>query len=171
MSKKNILGFAVALVVLFVVIFVAKPGLNSQNNSALILDTASISSNGVLAAEIESYDFGTISMKKGDVKYSLKIKNIGNEAVTIGKIYTSCMCTIASILTNGKKFGPYGMQGHGFIPKVGEIMEPGSEAKVEVVFDPNAHGPAGVGRIERVVIIENSAGRDLEFGFTALVTP
>ena len=50
-------------------------------------------------------------------------------------------------------------------------MNPGDDAVVEVVFDPAAHGPAGIGPIERVVTIENSAGRPLELAFNATVTP
>jgi len=81
------------------------------------------------------------------------------------------MCTTASLIKNNKAFGPYGMQGHGFIPKINEVMNPGEEATVDVVFDPAAHGPAGVGRIERIATIENNAGKPLELGFTATVTP
>lgn len=81
------------------------------------------------------------------------------------------MCTTATLMMGGKQFGPYGMPGHGFIPKINETMDAGEEATVEVVFDPAAHGPAGVGRIERGITIENNAGRPLELGFTALVTP
>jgi hypothetical protein len=62
------------------------------------------------------------------------------------------------------------MPGHGFIPSIGEILDAGASVDVEVVFDPAAHGPAGVGRIERVVTLENSAGAPLEFRFSANVT-
>ncbi|KKT83316.1 MAG: hypothetical protein UW81_C0021G0020, partial [Candidatus Giovannonibacteria bacterium GW2011_GWC2_44_9] len=41
----------------------------------------------------------------------------------------------------------------------------------EVVFDPAAHGPAGVGRIERAVYLENSASEALQLKFSATVTP
>ena len=42
---------------------------------------------------------------------------------------------------------------------------------VEVVFDPTAHGPAGVGKIERVVTLENNSSSDLNIMFSAFVTP
>lgn len=81
------------------------------------------------------------------------------------------MCTTAVLVIDDKRSGPYGMPGHGFIPKINETMNVGEEATVEVIFDPAAHGPAGVGRIERKITIENNAGQSLELEFTALVTP
>ena len=81
------------------------------------------------------------------------------------------MCT-TSVLQNGeKKFGPYGMPGHGFIPKMNAVVDSGEEVLVDVTFDPAAHGPAGVGTIQRVVILENSAGENMEFQISANVTP
>ena len=168
--QKNIIGVAIALIVLLGIVWIAKP--NPQINKETASLSSSPNSNGILSVEGSSdYDFGTVSMAKGDVKYLFKIKNTGTEAVVINKIYTSCMCTTATIDIGNKKFGPYGMPGHGFIPKINEALNPGEEADVEVTFDPKAHGPAGVGRIERVVSIENNTGQPLEFGFTATVTP
>lgn len=168
MNKSNIVGFAVAVLVLAGIIWIAQT--NTQNSA----DTASVSSgnDGSLTAEEMDFDFGSISMAAGNVKHSFKIKNAGAVAATIGKMYTSCMCTTAILEVNGEKFGPYGMPGHGFIPKIEQTINPGEEAIVEVVFDPAAHGPAGVGRIERMVVIEQDGGRQpLELGFTATVTP
>jgi len=81
------------------------------------------------------------------------------------------MCTTASLIKGGEKFGPYGMPGHGFFPSLNQRIEPGEEASLEVVFDPAAHGPAGVGRIDRIVNLENNAGKPLELVFSATVTP
>ena len=67
--------------------------------------------------------------------------------------------------------GPYGMPGHGFIPKINETLNSGEEALVEVVFEPAAHGPAGVGPIQRAIAIENNAGEPVELLFAAIVTP
>ncbi|MBI5798635.1 MAG: hypothetical protein HZB10_01760, partial [Candidatus Yonathbacteria bacterium] len=87
------------------------------------------------------------------------------------KLFTSCMCTTASITADGKNFGPFGMQGHGFIPPISATIAPNATATVDVTFDPNAHGPAGVGYIQRTVFIENSAGDPLEINFSVTVTP
>lgn len=127
--------------------------------------------NVELSADETAYDFGTISMAEGEVSHTFKISNVSALPVSIEKIYTSCMCTTATLDVEGEKFGPYGMPGHGFIPKINKTLNSGSEAMVEVVFDPAAHGPSGVGKIERKIIIENNGGQPLELGFSAIVTP
>lgn len=163
--NKIIIGI-IALLLLGGVVWIARP--NSQSTAA----TLSTSNNGTLTVEeANNYNFGTISMAAGKVTHSFKIKNTGNETVTINKMYTSCMCTTALLRKGDKQFGPYGMPGHGAIPKIGQAINPNEEATVEVIFDPAAHGPAGVGRIQRTVTIENNAGQPLELGFTVLVTP
>lgn len=142
------------------------PG-SSEKKSEKVAQT----SENALFADETVYDFGSISMVAGNVSYTFKISNLSALPVAIEKIYTSCMCTTASLDAGGEKFGPYGMPGHGFIPKINKTLDPGTEATVEVVFDPAAHGPSGVGRIERNIIIENNGGKALELRFTAVVTP
>lgn len=117
-----------------------------------------------------SYDFGVISMAKGKVTKKFILKNNTPEAIAAEKLYTSCMCTQATLVKGDERFGPFGMPAHGKIPEINEDIEPGQEAGVEVVFDPAAHGPAGVGPIEREVILETSDGR-LKFKFKAQVAP
>lgn len=166
MNKTTIIGIVIVIIVLGGIVWIARPNSQSAPTASL-----SSSSNGTLEAEETNFDFGTISMAAGNVKHRFKIKNVGNSPVTVRKIYTSCMCTTSVLVIDGKRFGPYGMPGHGFIPKIDETMSVGEEAAIEVVFDPAAHGPAGVGRIQRTITIENNTGQPLEFGFTALVTP
>ncbi len=163
--NKTIISIAAVVFILGGLIWIARP--SSQSKAA-----PPLTSNGTLTVEeTNDYNFGTISMAAGSVTHQFKIKNTGNEAVNIGKMYTSCMCTTALLIAGGKQFGPYGMPGHGFIPAIDQSINSGEEAIVEVVFDPAAHGPAGVGRIQRVVTMENNAGKPIEFQFTATVTP
>ena len=64
------------------------------------------------------------------------------------------------------------MVGHGgTVPKANEIIKAGESRKLRVVFDHNAHGPAGVGIINRVVTLEDNGGGILEFEIKAVVTP
>lgn len=130
-----------------------------------------VKGTGSLKAVEEKFDFGSISMANGNVKHTFTVKNTGDSAVSVDKMYTSCMCTTATMIKGEKKYGPFGMPGHSPIPKISAVLEPGEEVTVEAVFDPNAHGPAGVGKIERVIVLENSAGAPVELGFTAMVTP
>lgn len=124
-----------------------------------------------LAAPETSYDFGTISMAGGLVRHTFTIRNSQGEPFRVGKVYTSCMCTTALLSLRGRQFGPYGMPGHGGIGDIGAELAPEETASVEVVFDPAAHGPAGVGKIERVAVVENTDGVPFELHFSAVVTP
>ncbi|MFN7088885.1 MAG: DUF1573 domain-containing protein [Candidatus Paceibacteria bacterium] len=136
-------------------------------------NTAQLSSglSGELIVEETAFDFGQISMAKGKVKHEFKLKNKGNTPVAITKLYTSCMCTTASLIIEKSRRGPFGMLGHGFIPKFKEVIESGQEFSVEVVFDPAAHGPAGVGKVERAIYLEQESGERLELIITATVIP
>ena len=166
MKKNNyiIIGI-ISILALTGLIWFARPSPSGNN-----LANVSSGSPDDLAAEESDFDFGQVSMAAGKVSHVFKIKNTGGEVLTVSKLYTSCMCTVASLISGGKKFGPFGMAGHGFIPKINASVASGSEADVEVVFDPAAHGPAGVGPIERVIYLETSAG-EKQFGIKAVVIP
>ncbi len=127
---------------------------------------------GELVAENGSFDFGEVRMAKGVVNTTFAVQNSGSKPVRITKVYTSCMCTQASLaLPGGKLLGPFGMPGHGLIPALNATLESGEEATVEVTFDPAAHGPAGIGNISRIVYLENDGGAPLTLNFTAKVVP
>lgn len=127
---------------------------------------------GALVSARPYYDFGTISMAAGNVSTTYRIKNQGVAPLTINRIFTSCMCTTAMLLTtNGRKQGPFGMPGHGPLKSVSAPLAPGEVALLELVFDPAAHGPSGIGRIERVVTVNAKGTPPLELGMVALVRP
>jgi len=128
-------------------------------------------SNGFLSAEETSFDFGNVSMAKGKVSHIFKIKNNSSEAVDVTKLYTSCMCTQVTLINKNSKKGPFGMAGMSFIPEIQETINSGSEAEVEVVFNPAAHGPAGLGRIQRTISLENNSKSRLDISISASVTP
>lgn len=123
-----------------------------------------------LTVEQTKHDFGTISMARGKVKNAYALKNTGAGDITLKKIYTSCMCTEATLILGDRRVGPFGMAGHGVIPSINEKIPAGAEFSVEAVFDPAAHGPAGVGLIQRVVFLETSQGTT-ELEFSAAVEP
>lgn len=124
-----------------------------------------------LASVSPFFDFGKISMAAGNVSKVYWIKNISGAPLTVTQLSTSCMCTVATLITPAGKKGPFGMPGHGPASRLAERLAAGASAQVEVVFDPAAHGPAGIGQTDRVVTIENDAGLPLELRFSAMVTP
>ncbi|PIP69011.1 hypothetical protein CO033_02260 [Candidatus Nomurabacteria bacterium CG_4_9_14_0_2_um_filter_32_10] len=118
------------------------------------------------------YDFGTISMKDGDVSKTFKVTNGTSLDILIPSLTTSCMCTRAYFIEpGGNKNGPFGMQGMGVVPKLNKTIKAGESADIEVIYDPNAHGPAGVGMIDRFIYLEDSEGNKLQFEIKARVTP
>src|SRR3989344_3145671 len=163
--KRIILVLVVALLVLVGFWYAKKVSLKDANVPAAAAGV------GFIKSEETSFNFGEISMAAGKVRHEFKVRNSASEPVKITSIYSSCMCTEATLIKNGNKRGPYGMPGHGFVPKVGETMAPNEEAIISVEFDPAAHGAAGVGPISRVVAIETSDGARVDLEINALIKP
>lgn len=169
MENKNniIIWSAIILVIIFGFIWISRRSTENQIPAALL------TGQSAFAAAESFFDFGKISMAKGNASHDFRIKNIGPKPINITKIYTSCMCTTAILqMSSGKELGPYGMPGHGgFAPAISQIVAPGEEIMVKAIFDPTAHGPAGVGPIERAIYVENDSGKPVEIQFKAIVTP
>jgi len=145
-----------------------------SNNSKTETPTAAINDKfkGVLTFEKSQYDFGTVSMAKGKISKEFTLENKSQGDVKIGEVFTSCMCTEAELKAGNETAGPFGMQGHGLARSANLIVKPGEEMIVKVIFDPAAHGPSGVGPIERQVAIYTSASKDpIVLEFKAVVTP
>ena len=133
--------------------------------------TAAAPGSRALVAREQFFDFGPISMRAGNVSHRFWFRNEGLDPATIHRVYTSCMCTTATLVKGMRTIGSYGMPGHGPLPVVDQTLEPKEVAYVDVVFDPAAHGPAGLGRTERTVTIETRSGAPLTVAFVAMVTP
>ncbi|MDO8522596.1 MAG: DUF1573 domain-containing protein [bacterium] len=118
------------------------------------------------------YDFGTISMKNWNVTKEFTVTNPTSEDITIKTVLTSCMCTTAFIVgADSRLKGPFSMPGMGYVPPANETIKPGESRIIRVIYDPNAHGPAGVGQIDRFVTLTDASGGTLQFEIKALVTP
>ena len=139
-------------------------------NNASSSESKSIGTN--LVAPETLYDFGTISMRNGNVSKVFEVINSTSEDIKVPSLTTSCMCTRAYFVeSDGSKSGPFGMPSMGFVPKLNKTIKAGQTADIEVVYDPNAHGPAGVGMIDRFVYLEDADGNRLQFEIKAVVTP
>ncbi len=157
-----IFGFVTIAVIVIAVVF--KPAPSSENQPASVNSSVSVLGSS-------SYDFGVVSMAKGEVTRDFRIKNNSTGKVEIKKIYTSCMCTTAWFINGKIEKGPFGMAGHGYVPPVKEYLGSGEEAVIKVVFDPTAHGPAGVGPIQRAIYIEGADSMLAQLEFSANVAP
>jgi hypothetical protein len=163
-----------ALGALFVggLIVLARPGKTASAPSADAVRVSSPSqANRILVSSQPSFDFGSVSMAAGKVTHKYWIRNAGGAPIVINKMFTSCMCTTATLVKSARKYDTVGMPGHGFMPTISAPLAPNESAMVEVVFDPAAHGPAGIGRVERVVTIQTDREEPLELTFVANVTP
>ena len=169
MNKQIIIGVLAAVLVLGGLFYFARPNGNQPASGA----DSNVDPNapaGSLTLSEKSFDFGSISMAKGKVAHTYNLKNASDQPVVIQKMYTSCMCTEANLIQNGESMGPFGMPGHGLVPTINQKVAPGAEIRVEAIFAPAAHGPAGLGKINRAVIMETNGG-PVEVVFSANVTP
>lgn len=165
--KNKIIIASIAILVVGLLLW-GKIGSSRPTESAA-LATGSTSAN--ISEQIPAYDFGPVSMIRGNVEHEFTITNTNDADLTITKIETTCMCTKAVLkLSDGKEMGPFGMSGHGFSPSVSAVVRTGEKLAIRAIFDPAAHGPAGIGKVERAVILETSSGQ-IMMQFRAEVTP
>lgn len=99
-----------------------------------------------------SYELGNVPIKGGIVTKDYEVKNTTDKVLKLKKITTSCMCTTASFQVGSKETRFFGMEMVGDKnPPVNIEVAPGQTGKVQVRFDPAAHGPEGVGPFDRIV--------------------
>ena len=145
----------------------------SQSTEAGDQDALGLS-NASYKMDKSSYSFGTISMNDGTVETFYELTNTGNEDIFVQELFTSCMCTKAQlILADDTQTGLYGMKGHGGQNDfyVGKTIKSGETVKVKAIFDPNAHGPQGVGTIKRNITLSTNLkdNPNIQFSFDAEV--
>lgn len=110
-----------------------------------------------------SFDWGTISMSKGNAVKSFTIKNTGTGTLKLYNIKTSCHCTKAYVTINKVDSPSFGMDS--LSSWTGEVPK-GKEAKLTAVFDPAFHGPQGTGPVNRFVSIETNDPANSKLTFT-----
>jgi hypothetical protein len=97
-----------------------------------------------------------VSMADGLVSTRFAVSNTGQTELTITNLGTSCMCTSVALETAdglGPTFGAHPDEN-----PVGwsTTLAPGEVASLPVTFDPNAHGPDGVGPFRRIVTLSSN---------------
>jgi hypothetical protein len=96
-----------------------------------------------IAIEQTSQDMGRVSQAEGIASTIFSLKNDGKSDLVIDKLSTSCGCTSASIIYQGKEGPTFTMPGHGKKNPTdwSVAIAPGEQAQLKVYYDPNAHGP------------------------------
>ncbi|MDP3917179.1 MAG: DUF1573 domain-containing protein [Nanoarchaeota archaeon] len=89
----------------------------------------------------ESHYFGEVRQSEGIVSTTFTITNTGKTDLIIEKLDTSCMCTSASLIYDGKESKVFGMSMHDGNPEDFSLkISPGNTAELKVYYDPNTHG-------------------------------
>ena len=165
MKIKNIIIFCVVLVALFGLMWLARP-------SVAPVPSGGAEAGTFLTAAESLHNFGTISMADGNVTKVFSVTNSTDKDIKIESVATSCMCTTAYLESADGEKGPFGMPGHGGPSSaVNEVIQAGKSREVRVVYDPNAHGPAGIGPVDRFIYLTDASGGTLELEIRAVVTP
>lgn len=160
MDKKFIIGVLAATFV----ILVGAIYLIQKTRQAQVSTSASVS----LETDSRNFDWGQIPYAGGDASKNFSIKNKGTEVLKLYNVKTSCACTNAFLSIDGVESPQFGM--HTTSGWVGEVR-PGGEAVLGVVFDPDFHGPGGVGAISRTISVQTNdeANPKIEFTLTGTV--
>lgn len=108
------------------------------------------SSDAKAEAKSTSYDWGKIGINNGNAEAVFEIKSNGSQPLKLFNIVTSCACTTAQTIVEGKSSPLFDM--HSQSTYVTEVP-PGKTAQLKVVFNPLFHGPNGLGPITRTVTI------------------
>lgn len=107
-----------------------------------------------ISAAIESIDIGKVGYGNGLVSKTYQLKNDTGRDLKLKKIVTSCMCTKARVKFSEKTTKYYAMEMNGDKnPIISYDFPAGSTAELEFNFDPAAHGPAGIGPVDRVITL------------------
>lgn len=162
-----------ALVILAIILLTANGGNKAEGSVSGVTQVESVDSTYKL--DKLHYSFGTISQKNGNVETEYTLTNTGNADIFVKKLYSSCMCTKAQIIfSDGSKTSLNGMLGHELASDliVDKSIKAGETVKIRAVFDPNAHGPEGVGFIKRNVTLETNLKTSpiIQVSFDATVT-
>ncbi|PIR88808.1 MAG: hypothetical protein COU09_00310 [Candidatus Harrisonbacteria bacterium CG10_big_fil_rev_8_21_14_0_10_44_23] len=117
------------------------------NGSSSTGDVAKSAS--AISLDREIHDFGEIDIYGGLVTTDFTLTNEGSEDVVITAATTSCACTSGEI--DGALFGMHDQIS-------GDIVVPAGESKtLKAIYDPLAHGPSGVGLVNRILYLQTNS--------------
>lgn len=137
-DTKKVKNWSVIIIVISIIVIAVAMLLLTQEVKTTPQQT--ISGGGILATPINYHDFGEVSLRGGVISTEVPLVNIGEGVLTITFMNTSCGCTSAQIINQGK-IGPiFGMASHGKSPTDWRTtIEPGEKASLRVYYDPGVH--------------------------------
>ncbi len=113
----------------------------------LFFQNPDLSRNGVLRITKSEHNLGMVRVGEGIKEVKIPLINIGEGALTITGLDSSCGCTTARVLNNGVEGPRFGMASHGKNPRNwSTVIKSGEQAYLLIFFDPSVHpklrGPA-----------------------------
>ncbi len=110
----------------------------------------------LLQLEVSDYNFGEVSQSKGVAIGEVSLTNVGKSDLVIKDLLSSCGCTSASLVVEGKEGPRFGMHNNptGWFA----VIPPGGKAKLKVYYNPNEH-PELKGPVTRTVTIFSNTPR------------
>jgi hypothetical protein len=118
---------------------------------------------GRLTPDHVYYDFGVVPQTV--VEHSFSFTNMGDRALTILALWTSCGCTGAHVAIGGVESPHFGMHDN---PAWTGRVAPGASGTLVVQYDATAHPDLYAG--ERSVFVRTDDPRNPEFEFRIRVT-
>ncbi|NOZ83184.1 MAG: DUF1573 domain-containing protein, partial [Euryarchaeota archaeon] len=92
----------------------------------------------------------------GEVSTDLKLRNIGDKPLVLSYIDSSCACTTASVVYEGKEGPRFTMSEHGTNPENWRLsIPPGDEAILRIYYNPRVH-PDLRGEVRRYIELYSS---------------
>ncbi len=110
-----------------------------------------------IAISPETTDLGDVSLVKGEISALFEITNTGKTDLIINKLDTSCGCTSAAIVYQGKEGPRFAMAGHGIESPIDwqVVIPAGEKAELKVYYDPNAHKDFRGTAIREIYVFSN----------------
>lgn len=99
--------------------------------------SSSGSGDAVLSISPSLQNLGSVSQKEGKVSTSFTIKNTGTSDLVIDDMLSSCSCTSARLVVNGKEGPSFGM--HNNPKNWSATILPGESTELNVYYDPDVH--------------------------------
>lgn len=161
--------FAIGIIIFSVVIVALGVYLLSR---APVRVALSPENGAKIGLESRRYDFGLVRLTAGLVVHRYSVKNLGQIDVKIANLATSCTCTKVYFKSANWESPRAGMKGMTKISDWVGVLKPGESGEVIIEFDPNFHGPQGMGKIVRGVSFETNdpQNRYVELNFNGEVT-
>lgn len=110
------------------------------------------------------HDWGQINIGGGTVSHTFTLSNSATDDLILMGAFTSCMCTTAVFeFSDGRRSPQFGMRNNpnNWVRPV----KPSESFLVYVEFEPNYHGPKGLGYIKRSIHLVTSAPVDGKTSF------